>query len=69
MLTAAYGEEIKGFQLYRYSKNFNFHYGGILPEVKIAYETWGTLNKAKDNAIILHGGLSASSHAKSHPVG
>ena len=68
MLTAAYGEEIKGFKVYENSENFHFHYGGILPEVKIAYETWGTLNEAKDNAIILHGGLSASSHAKSHPV-
>lgn len=68
MLTAAYGEEIKGFQVYEHSENFHFYYGGILPEVKIAYETWGTLNKAKDNVIILHGGLSASSHAKSHPV-
>ena len=68
VLTAAYGEEIKGFQLYELSENFHFHYGGILPEVKIAYETWGTLNEAKDNAIILHGGLSASSHAKSHQV-
>jgi len=66
--TAAYGEEIKGFKVYEHSENFHFHYGGILPEVKIAYETWGTLNEVKDNAIILHGGLSASSHAKSHPV-
>lgn len=68
VLTAAYGEEIKGFQLYELSENFHFHYGGILPEVKIAYETWGTLNESKDNAIILHGGLSASSHAKSHQL-
>ena len=68
VLTAAYGEEIKGFKVFEHLENFHFHYGGILPEVKIAYETWGTLNEAKDNVIILHGGLSASSHAKSHPV-
>jgi hypothetical protein len=40
-------------------------WGGILPEFKIAYETWGTLNKDRSNAILLHTGLSASSHAHS----
>ncbi|BEI87347.1 uncharacterized protein CcaverHIS019_0100650 [Cutaneotrichosporon cavernicola] len=36
-----------------------------LPPYQIAYETWGTLNDARDNAIILHTGLSASSHVAS----
>jgi len=40
-------------------------WGGILPEFNIAYETWGTLNADKSNAILLHTGLSASSHAHS----
>lgn len=40
-------------------------WGGILPEFDIAYETWGTLNADKSNAILLHTGLSASSHAHS----
>ncbi|KAH8118628.1 homoserine acetyltransferase [Phellopilus nigrolimitatus] len=31
----------------------------------IAYETWGTLSPQRDNAILLHTGLSASSHAAS----
>eukprot|EP00045_Choanoeca_perplexa_P006698 m.57698 g.57698 ORF g.57698 m.57698 type:complete len:466 (-) comp13742_c0_seq1:130-1527(-) len=39
---------------------------GILPQLEVAYETWGELNEAKDNAILLHTGLSASSHAASH---
>ncbi|KAG8799993.1 hypothetical protein FRC17_006985, partial [Serendipita sp. 399] len=38
-----------------------------LPTFDIAYETWGTLNKDKSNAILLHTGLSASSHAASTP--
>jgi len=33
--------------------------------MKIAYETWGDLNHRKDNAILLHCGMSASSHAAS----
>lgn len=40
-------------------------WGGILPEFDIAYETWGSLNAQKSNAILLHTGLSASSHAHS----
>lgn len=36
-----------------------------LPEFTLAYETWGTLSAKKDNAILLHTGLSASSHAAS----
>ena len=44
---------------------FLLDWGGILPEFDIAYETWGTLNKAKSNAILVHTGLSASSHAHS----
>ena len=34
----------------------------------MAYETWGELNEAKDNVVLLCTGLSASSHAKSHVV-
>ncbi|PCH02302.1 Homoserine acetyltransferase [Penicillium occitanis (nom. inval.)] len=53
----------------------NFHcdkpllldWGGVLPEFDVAYETWGTLNADKSNAILLHTGLSASSHAHSTP--
>ncbi|KAK5127995.1 hypothetical protein LTR85_005112 [Meristemomyces frigidus] len=40
-------------------------WGGVLPSFDIAYETWGTLNADKSNAILLHTGLSASSHAHS----
>ncbi|KAJ1711334.1 hypothetical protein G4B11_008516 [Aspergillus flavus] len=40
-------------------------WGGVLPEFDIAYETWGQLNADKSNAILLHTGLSASSHAHS----
>nr|OQO29220.1 Serine O-acetyltransferase [Rachicladosporium sp. CCFEE 5018] len=42
-------------------------WGGVLPSFDIAYETWGTLNEDKSNAILLHTGLSASSHAHSTP--
>ena len=40
-------------------------WGGILQEFDIAYETWGSPNAGKTNVILLHTGLSASSHAHS----
>ena len=61
---------------YTTGKHLNFHsrdplllnWGGILPEFNIAYETWGQLNRYRSNAILLHTGLSASSHAHSTEV-
>ncbi|KAG6007376.1 hypothetical protein E4U21_006080 [Claviceps maximensis] len=40
-------------------------WGGILPAFTVAYETWGQMNRDKSNVILLHTGLSASSHAHS----
>lgn len=55
-----------GYKTYHHSHPLNLDYGGFLPEFDVAYETWGTLNSDKSNAILIHTGLSASSHAKSH---
>lgn len=40
-------------------------WGGVLPSFDIAWEAWGTLNANKSNAVLVHTGLSASSHAHS----
>ncbi|EFX01866.1 homoserine O-acetyltransferase [Grosmannia clavigera kw1407] len=40
-------------------------WGGVLREFDIAYETWGRLAADRSNAVLLHTGLSASSHARS----
>ena len=37
--------------------------GGQLPSVTIAYETWGELSAAKDNAVLVCHALSGDSHA------
>lgn len=39
--------------------------GGELHGARVAYETWGALNEARDNAILLFTGLSPSAHAAS----
>lgn len=36
--------------------------GGRLPRVTISYETWGTLNEARDNAILVVHALTGDSH-------
>jgi homoserine O-acetyltransferase/O-succinyltransferase len=41
--------------------------GGQLHGAVVAYETWGKLNEARDNAILLFTGLSPSAHAASSP--
>lgn len=48
-------------------REFEMHRGGSLPEVDIAYETWGRLSAAKDNAVLIFTGLSPSAHAASSP--
>src|SRR5688572_21593585 len=44
---------------------FPFWRGGVLSDGQVAYETWGSLNEARDNAILLFTGLSPSAHAAS----
>jgi len=36
--------------------------GGRLPAVRMAYETWGTLNEARDNAVLVLHALTGDSH-------
>ncbi len=47
------------------SSPFRFKRGGGLAGARLAYETWGTLNAARDNAILVLTGLSPSAHAAS----
>jgi homoserine O-acetyltransferase len=42
---------------------FTLYRGGKLRGARIAYESWGRLNAARDNAILLYTGLSPSAHA------
>lgn len=58
----------KNVQIYRSDEPIFLDYGGFLPEFEIAYESWGTLNADASNAILIHTGLSASSHAKSNSL-
>jgi homoserine O-acetyltransferase len=41
--------------------------GGVLHGAQVAYESWGKLNAARSNAVLLFTGLSPSAHAASSP--
>jgi len=46
---------------------FRLTMGGELVGAEVAVETYGILNAARDNAILVFTGLSASAHAAAHP--
>ena len=61
-----YDRVVSGYETFHRPEPFECEWGGVLPELTLAYETWGALSAQRDNAVLLHTGLSASSHARSH---
>ncbi len=55
-------------KLVSYDGQFRMHRAGFLESPVLAYETWGELNEARDNAILIFTGLSPSAHASSCAV-
>ena len=53
---------------FTYDGQFRMHRAGFLESPTLAYETWGELNAARDNAILIFTGLSPSAHATSCAV-
>jgi len=49
------------------SEPFLFRRGGILPQLTLAYETWGELNSSRSNAVLILTGISPSAHVTSSP--
>ncbi|HLF30147.1 MAG TPA: homoserine O-acetyltransferase [Xanthomonadales bacterium] len=49
-------------------KPFRFRRGGSVPELTLAYETWGKLNLQHSNAVMVLTGISPSAHAASNPL-
>ena len=68
-----YDKIVSGYSTFRFgplanSDAFKLQLGGSLSTFNLAYETWGELNSNKDNVVLIHTGLSASSHAKAHSL-
>jgi len=48
-------------QIFKTEKEFTLQSGESLPEVEIAYQTWGELNSSRDNAILVCHSLTSDS--------
>jgi homoserine O-acetyltransferase len=51
------------FHTVGHGRSFQLEGGGALPEVQIAYETWGQLDATADNAVLVCHALTGDSHA------
>ncbi len=54
-------------RLARLAAPLGMYRGGVVEHPVVAYECWGRLNAARDNAIVIFTGLSPSAHAASSP--
>lgn len=62
-----YHKIVSGYQTFYYEHPYSLKYNDcVLPELNIAYETWGKPNEDMSNAVLVFTGLSSSSHARSH---
>lgn len=64
--TARSGKPLAHVQTAVFSGPIKLSNGDVLPELKIAYETYGTLSPQKDNAILVFHALSGDSHVAAH---
>ncbi|WP_028769688.1 homoserine O-acetyltransferase MetX [Silanimonas lenta] len=55
-----------GTRFFALPSPFPMRRGGTLHGARLAYETWGTLNAARDNALLILPGLSPNAHAASN---
>ena len=56
-----------GTRFHALESPFPMKRGGALMGARIAYETWGALNAAGDNAVLILTGLSPDAHAAANP--
>lgn len=57
---------LKHAQTVTFAGPVSLELGGQLPRVTVAYETYGTLNAAKSNAVLVGHAISGDSHAAQH---
>jgi homoserine O-acetyltransferase len=63
------GQPLRHAQYATFAEPLSLERGGCLPSVTVAYETYGTLNARRDNAVLICHALSGDSHVARHDAG
>ncbi|TQV72389.1 homoserine O-acetyltransferase [Aliikangiella marina] len=61
-MTATVNQQEDGSWFYHNPAPFKLEKGGQLPELELAYETYGKLNDDKSNVVVIHHALSVGAH-------
>ena len=62
-------KQLSHLQLAHFDEPLMLERGGSLPEFRVAYETYGTLNADRSNAVLICHAISGDSHVASHDAG
>ena len=65
MRATAHAEPLSGQASFQILEPFAFESGAVLPDLRVAYETWGQLNPADDKAVLVVHALTGDAHAAS----
>ena len=60
------GKPLRHVQTAVFPTPMKLRHGGVLPSVEVAYETYGTLNEARDNAVLICHAITGDSHLARH---
>jgi homoserine O-acetyltransferase/O-succinyltransferase len=64
--SARHSRPLRHLQVVSFGDTLDLELGGKLPGLTVAYETYGKLNEAKDNAILICHAISGDSHVARH---
>ena len=64
--SARHARALRHAQSVTFAEPLALQLGGHLPSVSVAYETYGRLNEAKDNAVLICHAISGDSHVARH---
>jgi len=64
--TVRHGRALKYAQKVSFDEPLSLELGGTLERIDVAYETYGRLNEAKDNAVLICHAISGDSHVAAH---
>ena len=64
--SARHARPLRYAQTVAFGRALDLEMGGQLPSVTVAYETYGQLNAAKDNAVLVCHAISGDSHVAKH---